>query len=55
MDAIDRVMRAFLEKRPLSAAQTLHVRAEITAFFEELRLGKVEMPKPQGSSRPGGE
>jgi hypothetical protein len=56
MNAIDRVMSAYSRTHPLNAAETLRVRAELSAFIEELRLGKFGTPEaPVGSSTPGGE
>jgi hypothetical protein len=56
MSAIDRVMSAYSRTHPLNAAETLRVRAELSAFIEKLRLGNFGTPEPAvGSSRPGGE
>jgi hypothetical protein len=56
MNAIDRVMSAYSRTHPLNAAETLRVRAELSAFIEELRLGRFGTPEPPvWSTRPGGE
>ena len=46
MNAIDRVMRAYSRKHTLNEEQTLRVRSELSAFIEELMLGKVGTVEP---------
>jgi hypothetical protein len=56
MKAIDREMSAYSRTHPLNAAQSLRVRAELSAFIEELRLGKFGTAEPvAGSSGPVGK
>jgi hypothetical protein len=52
MNAIDRVMCAYLRKYTLTEEQTLRVRAELSSFIEELRSDKFGKPELAGSSRP---
>jgi len=54
MNAIDRVMRAYSLKHTLTAEQTLRVRAELSAFIEDLVLGKLATPEPPIGSSLGG-
>ena len=56
MNAIDRVMCAYLRKHALTEEQTLRVRAELSSFIEELRSDKFGTPDLlAGSSRLAGK
>jgi hypothetical protein len=56
MSIIDRVMRAYSRKHTLTDAQTSRVRSELSAFIEQLMLGKLEtLERPAGSSTPDGK
>jgi hypothetical protein len=56
MNAIDRVMCAYLRNHTLTEEQTLRVRAELSSFIEELRLDKfVTSELLVGSSRLAGK
>jgi hypothetical protein len=53
---IDRVMRAYSLKHTLTEEQALRVRAELSAFIDDLMLGKPGMPEPPaGPSTPAGK
>jgi len=46
MNIIDRVMRAYSQKHRLTDEQMVRVRAELSAFIDELMLGKIGPPEP---------
>ena len=44
MDMVDRIMRAFIRQRPLTAEQEAMVRAEVTLFAQELLKDRKDVP-----------
>jgi hypothetical protein len=46
MNAVDRVMRAYLHKHRLTGQQTSRVRAKLSAFVKDLMLSKIGTPEP---------
>jgi hypothetical protein len=46
MNVVDRVMQAYSRKHRLTEEQIFRVRAELSAFIEDLMLGKIRPPEP---------
>lgn len=46
MNVVDRVMQAYSRKHSLTEEQVSRVRAELSAFIEDLMLGKIRPPEP---------
>lgn len=51
MNAIDRVLRAYLSTRKLSEEQTVRVRIELAKFIDELRSGGASSKPPSQSEQ----
>jgi hypothetical protein len=46
MNAIDRIMRAYLSTRSLTEDEASRVKAELAKFIDELMTGKVVLKRP---------